>query len=223
MQLRPCMAGVHPHYIPPTPFLPFNTTDLVNDELVGVGEALFRLSPELFLVLGESRPQSPQRVRRSNQHRVTDLPFQTFQRLRFRLVVTFRFVSNHSRCFGSRSTVSNIYIHFVSSRQREHGHVRNTYKDMPLRTRYSIVCTKTTGDVVRLLKAQYNITKKKQPLVLTKVVAEPHGWVGVKGNTGPIGCLNRYSDKIHKFYRNYDILIHRNMLKLQYLDTDIWE
>ena len=88
-------------------------SDLVNDELVGIGEALFCLSPELFLVLGESRPKSTQRVRRSDQHRVADLPFQnvptvpmnSFRHLPFRFVLIFSFVSF--------PTVSNNSIGFV--------------------------------------------------------------------------------------------------------------
>lgn len=46
---------------------------LVDNKLVGVGEALAGLELELLLVLGESRPQSPEGIRRPDKHGVTDL------------------------------------------------------------------------------------------------------------------------------------------------------
>ena len=130
--------------MPPTPFLPSRKTDLVNDELVGVGEALFRLSPELFLVLGESRPQSPQRVRRSNQHRVADLPFQnipTVSTVSFRRHFPVRFQSFYVIRFASnRFQTGSFASCFVEARGTRPCH-KYIQKSMPLYARYSIPCS----------------------------------------------------------------------------------
>lgn len=48
-------------------------SDLVDDELVRVSEALAGLQPELLLVLGEAGPQPPQGIRGSDKHGVADL------------------------------------------------------------------------------------------------------------------------------------------------------
>lgn len=48
-------------------------SDLVDDELVGVSEALAGLQAELLLVLRETRTKSPQGIRSSDKHGVPDL------------------------------------------------------------------------------------------------------------------------------------------------------